>query len=139
MRETMRSGIGLSSFIPFYKVDSYYRNTVNQSVPVIPLSPYPRQVVLECTVKCSENLVSKPEHIKTDTPPRATDCDARLTDRLATVLLISLCLSLSSPSRISTYAQQTHLSFIHALSTTSNTEPLTIRSYNDNDGVDNDD
>lgn len=70
----MRSGIGLSSFIPFYKVDSYYRNTVNQSVPVIPLSPYPRQVVLECTVKRSENLVSKPEHITKPTlhPARPT-------------------------------------------------------------------
>lgn len=61
-------------FIPFYKVDSYYRNTVNQSVPVIPLSPYPRQVVLECTVKRSENLVSKPEHITKPTlhPARPT-------------------------------------------------------------------
>ena len=86
-----------------------------------------------------ESRIKARAYHKTDTPPRATDCDARLTDRLATVLLISLCLSLSSPSRISTYAQQTHLSFIHALSTTSNTEPLTIRSYNDNDGVDNDD
>ena len=85
-----------------------------------------------------ESRIKARAYHKTDTPPRATDCDARLTDRLATVLLISLSFSVFPLSYIhicTANTSQPYPCFVHDIYT----EPLTIRSYNDNDGVDNDD